>query len=201
MTQSIDTAAAIDLVRQQLESYLPDDLEAWEWSQERQPLEKARQSGIVEPDGMGQWLRRSDTGETAFVRGRLLDLEKAEALIEAAAAGDKEADAQVSAIAIWLLEKGCSLPDTFREFVIKLLRNRLPKPRANRNLARDIQYCVAIHRLQEYGFSPTRNRGLHGKANATESGCSILSKTLAAIGQHVSERMLEQIWEKYSNRR
>ncbi|MER8369009.1 hypothetical protein [Mesorhizobium sp. M1378] len=188
MTPSIDTKTAIDLVRRQLERYLPRDLEAWARRWEMDALEKARRSGLLEPDGP----------TVATVGGRLIDHEKAVDLIAAAAAGDKQADAQVSATAIWLLERGRGLPDTFRELEISLWRARGPKPRGNR--ARNLQYCMAISMLQEHGFSPTRNRAAHGDAEATESGCSILSKALAGMGRRVSEQALEKIWEKSPNR-
>lgn len=194
---SMDTETAINFVQAQLERYLQGDLDASARLPEREAWEKARRSGIVEPDGMGQWLRRPETGERAFIKGRLLDMEKLEGLVKAAAAGDKDADIQVCAITIRLLENEHSWPGPLRDFQISLVRARLPKTRGNR--ARDFQYCIQIYGLQEHGFSPTRNRALHGKADVAESGCSILSKALARMGKNVPERTLESIWEKYSN--
>lgn len=183
MTQPLDTEAAIKLVQQQLERYLPGDLEASEQQRSltvAEGLVKALRSGLLAPNGT-------------------IDQDKAEDLMAAAAAGDKLADIQVTCIAIWLRQNGHPLPDSFRKIEISLWRERLPTPRGNRNRGRDIQYCMAIHRLQEYGFNPTRNRVRHGKADTTESGCSILSKALAGMGEHVPEQRLEKIWEKYSN--
>ncbi|MDR9813748.1 hypothetical protein [Rhizobium hidalgonense] len=197
MTQPIDAEKAIELVRRQLERFLPAELTASQRGQEHEGLEKARRSGIVRPDGYtGQWLRRPDNGDPVYFQARLLASDKLDGLLKAAVAGDKAADEQVTAIAIWLLETGQPLPSSFSEFLISLLRKRLPKLRGNR--ARDFQYCIAVYMLQDHGFSPTRNRALHGDAGASESGCSILSKALAGMGTHVSERALEQIWEKYS---
>ncbi len=194
---SIDTEEAIKLVQQQLERYLQGELDAWARLPEWEAWEKARRAGIIEPDGMGQWSRRPDTGDH-LCRGRLLDTDKLEDLVRAAAAGDKEADIQVCVITIRLLERS-SWPGPLRDLQIRRLRAELPKPRGNR--ARDIQYCMAIHMLQEYGFSPTRNRAGHGSADGPASGCSIVSQALAGMGTHFSERALERIWEKYSHMR
>ncbi|MDV4163105.1 hypothetical protein R1538_18445 [Rhizobium leguminosarum] len=200
MTQPIDAEKAIELVRRQLERFLPGELTASQRDQGRADLEKARRSGIVQPDGnTGRWLRRPDNGDPFYFQARLLDSDKLDDLLKAAGAGDKEADDQVTAIAIWLLETGHRLPSSFSEFLISVLRERLPKVRGNR--ARDFQFCMAVSMLQEHGFSPTRNRTLHGDPDATESGCSILSKALAGMGTHITERTLERIWENYSNMR
>jgi len=201
VTQPIDAEKAIELVRRHLERFLQRELAASQRGQGREDLEKARRSGIVQPDGTtGRWLRRPDSGDPVFfLAARRLDSDKLDDLLKAAVAGDKEADEQVTAIAIWLLEAGQPLPSSFSEFLISLLRKRLPKVRGNR--ARDFQYCIAVRMMQDHGFSPTRNRALHGDPDASESGCSILSKALAGMGTHVSERALEQIWEKYSDMR
>ncbi|MER9217823.1 hypothetical protein NKI48_02655 [Mesorhizobium sp. M0644] len=163
--------------------FLPRDLEAWATLRGTDALAKAWRSGLLLPDAF-------------IVGGRLIDQEKAADLLAAAAAGDKQAEAQVTATAVWLLEQGHPLPDAFRDLEISLWRARLPKPRGNR--ARDLQYCMAISMLQEHGFSPTRNRAAHGDTDATESGCSILSKALASMDRRVSEQALEKIWEKYA---
>ncbi|TBZ34579.1 hypothetical protein E0H36_09035 [Rhizobium leguminosarum bv. viciae] len=198
---SIDKEAAIRLVQEQLKSYLHDDLEAWGHLQVMQFIQKSRRSGIVEPDGQGQWLRRPGTDKRDFVRGRLLDMEKLDSLLNAAAGGDKDADLEARVIAIWLRRNRQPLPDLLLDFVINLVAAGLPKPR--RRLPRDIQYCIAIRRLQEFGFSPTRNREpARGRdPDAIASGCRIVSEASTLIGEPVSERAVEQIWEKYSDRR
>ncbi|MEY9581524.1 hypothetical protein [Sinorhizobium fredii] len=196
---SIDKEAAIKLVQEQFERYLPGELEAWERLQVLKFVQNSRRSGIVEPDGPGQWLRHPDTGETIFVRGRLLNMAKLDGLLKAAATGDKDADMQARAIAIWLRRNGNPLPDSLLDFAINLLGAGLPKPRGKG--PREIQYCIAIHRLQEYGFNPTRNRSVHGDPNAAASGCLIVSEASARMGEHVSERAVESVWEKYSNMR
>ncbi len=200
VTQPIDAEKAIELVRRQLERFLPTELTASQRGQGRADLDKARRSGIVQPDGnAGRWLSRPDSGDPVYLQARLLDSDKLDDLLKTAVAGNKEAGDQVTAIAIWLLETGQPLPSSFGEFLISLLRKRLPKVRGNR--ARDFQYCMALYMLQDHGFSPTRNRALHGDPDASESGCSILSKALAGMGSHVPERTLERIWEQYSDMR
>lgn len=199
MPPSIDTEAAIKLVQQDLERHLAYEEEHW-LGPEDTALEKARRSGIVEPDGMGMGqILRDPNGGFVLLRGRPLDMDKLDHLLKAAAAGDKDADLQVTAIALWFLERGQSPPPAFHELEISLWRKRLPKPR--RKDGRDFRYCMEIHRLQQYGFSPTRNRALHGDPDAPESGCSILKKALARMGIHVSEHTLEKIWEKNAWRR
>lgn len=189
---SISTAEAIRLAREWLERYLPD--EPWP-GPESELLVKARLLGIIEPDGMGHLLR-DPKGGFISVRGRSLDMDKLDDLAKAAARGDKEADRQVIAIAIWVVKRS-NLPKVIHDLVVSLLLAKLPKRRGD--LGRDIEICLVIYRLQEYGFSPTRNRE-HGP-NAPESGCSIVSKALAEMGIHLSERAIEKVWEKYSHMR
>lgn len=185
MTQPTDTEEAIGLAQRWLERYLPGELEA----QARGPIRdfsggvlKAWRTGMLTPDGT-------------------IDQDKMDDLIAAAAAGNKQAFSQVASIAIWLLQTGHPLPDTFRELEISLWREKLPKLKLPRNVVRDIQYGMVIYILQEHGFNPTRNRASHGETDAPESGCSILSKALAGMGEHIPERTLEGIWEKYSHLR
>lgn len=184
---SIDKETAIKLVQEQLERFLPGELEA-----QKQPLRdfssgmlKAWRSGVATPDGT-------------------IDQGKMDDLAAAAAAGDKEALSEVASIAIWLLQilqVGHPLPESFRKLEIELWYEKLPKLKRPRNLARDIQYGIAIHGLQEYGFSPTRNRSAHGDPNAPASACSIVSEASARMGEDVSEQTLEKIWEKNAWRR
>ncbi|TCU38767.1 hypothetical protein [Rhizobium azibense] len=184
MTQPINTEEAIGVALRWLEKYLPGELEA-----QKRPLR----------DFSGGWLKASRSG--ILTRDGKIDQDRMDTLIAAAAAGDEHAFGQVASIAIWFLLTERPLPESFRRLEISLWSGKLPKLKP-RKIGRDIQYGLVIYILQQdYGFKPTRNRATHGETDATESGCSILSKALARMGQSVPEQTLEKIWEKNAWRR
>ncbi|MGR9399317.1 hypothetical protein ACU8M5_06060 [Rhizobium leguminosarum] len=184
MTQPIDTEEAIGVALQWLEKYLPGELEA-----QKLPLR----------DFSSGWLNATRSG--MLTRDGTIDQDRMDTLIAAAAAGDEHAFGEVASIAIWFLQTEQRLPESLVKLEISLWSEKLPKLKSWK-IGRDIQYGLVIHILQQdYGFKPTRNRATHGEIDAAESGCSILSKALARMGQNVPEQTLEKIWEKNASRR
>ena len=119
---------------------------------------------------------------------------------------DAQAACDLLELAGDLLMEDRALPNPLQKYVFLLIQDHVAKLRKKRgrkgetNFGRDWFIATTVHRLQDFGFRPTRNR----EEKRRESGCSIVAALLAERGLNMSELNIESIWKrvttKYRNR-
>jgi hypothetical protein len=77
-------------------------------------------------------------------------------------------------------------------------RPQRKRGRRRRSEGRDLQIAIAISMVVGGGFSPTRS---HTKRRlSTPSACSTVQTALAQLGEHMSERTIEDIWHRHKEK-
>jgi hypothetical protein len=135
----------------------------------------------------------------------IYDDEKGAELVAAAREGDTDADAVLCGFASYFVEGGYPLPEHLRKYVAEKLLEQsqaLPTQRRGRNphinRRRNLYIVLAIMRLGERGFQPTRIEAT-AVMDGRKSACSIISVALERLGIHLSEQAVAKVWHQYRN--
>jgi hypothetical protein len=157
------------------------------------------------------WFTDPNTREPGHVWRRINLLEAVESanswseLVRKAETGDQDADAVLCCKAGLMIERGERLEGALAEYIASRLCDLLNVRKVKKgrdgdaNVRRDMFIVSYVSMLQQHGFSPTRNSESRDKS-ANESGCSLLTHVLNAVGFNISERGVEEVWNNRERR-
>jgi hypothetical protein len=135
----------------------------------------------------------------------IYDDEKGAELVADARKGDTDADSVLCGFARYFVEGGCPLPEHLRKYIAgKLFEQSEAAPAQRRgrnphiNRRRNLYIVLAIMRLGERGFQPTRNEAT-ALMDGRESACSVISVALERLGIKLSEQAVAKVWHQYGN--
>jgi len=133
-----------------------------------------------------------DILEYAF-SGRLApdDPERLPYVILLAWHGWENAHRALCAYARRLTDQQKPLPDGLQTYIVFAASGGFRRKKRFKNAERDLAIAVAISELVDAGYSPTRNA-----ATEAPSACSLLSDALKGFKINLTERGVEQIWQR-----
>jgi hypothetical protein len=108
--------------------------------------------------------------------------------------GDAGSHEMIMAIAADSIRSGGTVPKALRDYVAETMLWP-PNLKRGRNTLRDITIVILVKWLCIIdGLSPTRNPYKKDIDKAVMSGCSIVSKALGKVGLHLSEDVVQKVW-------
>jgi len=104
-------------------------------------------------------------------------------------------------VAINILERHEQLPGNLGEWLANHLKGTIKRPARSgpnkyKNLPRDFAIAMAVYKLIDKGFFPTRN-----DSSEANSACDVVSSVIGKLGYNLGYDAVKKIWNSYSHLR